>query len=119
MAPRKIPEGKFCIEIPVDSAATFPIRAFKELGVKPVQVIADRYGREDEIRLGLGLKPLGCKTARHPQIVFYIKGNYHLETLSHYKTNPFNWKTWFHFYIDVRDLKGLIDALTRIQSELE
>lgn len=117
---KKIPEvGKVYAEIPVEACKAYPIRIFEDLNVKPRIAVADRNTRKDKITLYIRFEPEGCKSAMHPQIAFYIKGDYHAETLGYYQSNPFDWATWFEFYLDARDLKQIIEALIRVQLQLE
>lgn len=112
---KKIPPGKVYGEIPLEACKSYPVKIFQDENV--IIAVADKNTRNDKITLTIKLEPQGCKTAKHPQIAFYIKGRYHPEHLGYYKSEPNEWRTWIEFYLDLRDLKKIIDALMRIDCD--
>jgi len=69
--------------------------------------------------LGVKLLPDGGKTAPHPQIVFYVNGPYHVETLGYQKSDPLKWTTWQEYHLNARDLPKLITAAIKAELALE
>jgi len=116
--PKRIPNGIIFAEIPLESAKAYPTRIFENLNINPKIAYADRNTHQEDNRLGIKLIPDGAKTAKHPQIVFYIKGPYHVETLAYFNSDPKKWSTWMEFHVDVKELKKMIESLLQIEVEL-
>lgn len=116
---RRIPEGQILGTVPLEAAKAYPTRIFKDLQVQPRIAYADFNTHQEQNMLNIKFLPYGAKTAPHPQIVFFIKGNYHVETFGYNKTNPFNWSTWMEFHVDAKHLKQVIGAVLKAEHVLE
>lgn len=116
---KRIPNGTVFGEIPLEACKAYPIRIFEGLGVAPRIAYADLNTHREHNNLSVKLLPDGGKTAPHPQIVFFVNGAYHVETLGYHVSNPFKWTTWMEFHLDARRLKRLIDAVIKAEIALE
>jgi hypothetical protein len=116
---KRIPEGTVYGEIPLEAAKAYPIRIFEGTGVAPRIAYADLNTHHEHNTLSVKLLPNGGKTAPHPQIVFFINGAYHVETIGYNVSNPFQWTTWVELHIDARELRHLIDAVIKAEIALE
>lgn len=116
---RRIPEGHIFGEIPLEAAKAYPIRIFQGLNVEPRIAYADLNTHQEKNTLSVKLIPAGGKTAPHPQIVFFVNGPYHVETIGYSRTDPFTWSTWMEFHLDCRVLNRFIDAIIKAEIFLE
>ena len=117
---KRIPNGTIFGEIPLEAAKSFPVRIWAGVGsYEPRIAYADFNTHHERNILGVKLLPNGGKTAPHPQIVFFVNGPYHVETLNYYRSNIWNWTTWMEFHLDVKNLKHLIDAVIKAEIALE
>ena len=116
---KRIPAGTVFGEIPLEAAKAYPIRIFQGTGLEPRIAYADLNTHHERNVLSVKLLPDGGKTAPHPQIVFFVNGPYHAETLGYNVSDPFSWTTWFEAHIDARELKKIIDALIKVEIALE
>lgn len=116
---KRIPEGTILGEIPLEAAKAYPIRIWQGLGIEPRIAYADLNTHHERNVLSVKLLPDGGKTAPHPQIVFFVNGPYHVETIGYNVSNPFNWSTWMELHIDARELRRVIDAVIRAELALE
>jgi hypothetical protein len=116
---KRIPVGTITGEIPLEAAKAYPIRIFEGLSMAPRIAYADLNTHAEKNTLTVKLLPDGGKTAPHPQIVLFVNGPYHVETIGYERSNPFQWTTWMEAHIDARQLKHLIDAVIRAEVELE
>jgi len=110
---RRIPPGKILAELPLEAAKAYPIHVFDGLDMIPRIAYADRNSHGENIVLGVKHLPIGGKTAPHPQVVFYVNGPYHVETLGYHNSDPSKWRTWMEFHLDACQVKPLIGALAR------
>lgn len=117
--PKRIPEGIILGEIPLEAAKSFPIRIWQGTGIEPRIAYADLNSHGEHNTLTLKLLPDGAKTAPHPQLVMFVKGPYHVETLDYYKSNVWDWSTWQEVHVDAKHLKLLIDAAIKAELQLE
>jgi len=108
---RRIPEGVVFGEIPLEACKAYPIRIWQGLNQEPRIAYADFNTHQEQNILSVKLLPNGGKTAPHPQIVFFVNGPYHVETLGYTRSNAWNWTTWFEMHLDIRELSKIIDAL--------
>jgi len=115
---KRIPEGLIFAEVPLEACKAYPIHIFDGLNVAPRIAYADRNTHREDNRLSVKLLPNGGKTAPHPQIVFFINGPYHTETLGYNQSNPYDWTTWMELHLDARELDKIIDALIRAKLRL-
>lgn len=116
---KRIPNGTVFGEIPLEAAKAYPTRIWQDTGLPPRIAYADLNTHHERNTLSVKLLPDGAKTARHPQIAFYINGPYHTETLGYARSNAWDWTTWMEFHLDARELKRLIDAVIRAEIQLE
>lgn len=117
---KRIPEGQIFGEIPLEAAKSYPIQIWAGVGsYTPRIAYADLNTHHEQNYLGVKLLPGGGKTAEHPQIVFFVNGPYHVETLGYTRSDPWKWTTWMEFHLDVKYLKHLIDAVIRAEIALE
>ncbi len=116
---RRIPEGTLYGEIPLEACKAYPIRIWNGTGLEPRIAYADYNTHKECNTLSVKLLPNGGKTAPHPQIVFFVNGSYHVETLGYARSNAWNWTTWMEFHLDARELKKVIDAVIRAEIALE
>ncbi len=116
---KRIPNGTILGEVPLEAAKAYPIRIWNGTGLEPRIAYADLNTHSERNLLSVKLLPDGGKTAPHPQIVFFVNGPYHVETLGYKKSNPFAWTTWMEFHLDARELKRLIDAVIKAEIALE
>jgi len=113
----RIPQGQLIAKIPVESCKAYPIQLFKDLNMIPRIAYADLNTRNEQDQLLVKLLPYGAKTAAHPQIAFFVRGPYHIETLGYIKSNPDNWTTWMEIILTTAQAEHLKEALfhTRLQ----
>jgi hypothetical protein len=116
---KRIPEGTIYGEIPLEAAKAYPLKLWTGTGLYPRIAYADFNTHHEKNILSVKLLPDGGKTAPHPQIVFFVKGPYHVETLSYFKSNVWDWTTWQEYHLDARQLKHLIDAVIKAEIALE
>lgn len=116
---RRIPEGHIFGEVPLEAAKAYPIRIFQGLNIDPRIAYADLNTHQEKNTLSVKLIPAGGKTAPHPQIVFFVNGPYHVETIGYSRTDPFTWSTWMEFHLDCRVLNRFIDAIIKAEIFLE
>lgn len=117
---RRIPEGTIIAEIPLDAAKSYATRIFTGTGIYPPKIAyADLYSKGEKNTLIIKLIPEGAVTAPHPQIVFAVKGSYHIEELGYNVSNPFTWTTWMEQHVDTQFLQEMIDALFKAKFALE
>jgi hypothetical protein len=116
---KRIPEGTVYGEIPLEAAKAYPIRIFEGTGLAPRIAYADLNTHREHNTLSVKLLPNGGKTAPHPQIVFFVNGIYHVETIGYNVSDPFQWTTWMELHIDARELRHLIDAVIKAEIALE
>jgi hypothetical protein len=116
---KRIPVGTITGEIPLEAAKAYPTRIFEGLSMAPRIAYADLNTHQEHNTLTVKLLPDGGKTAPHPQIVLFVNGPYHVETIGYERSNPFQWTTWMETHIDARQLKYLIDAVIRAEVQLE
>jgi hypothetical protein len=116
---KRIPEGTVYGEIPLEAAKAYPIRIFEGISIPPRIAYADLNTHHEHNTLSVKLLPNGGKTAPHPQIVFFVNGAYHVESLSYERSNPFQWTTWMEFHLDTRFLDRTIDAMIKAKLTLE
>jgi hypothetical protein len=116
---KRIPQGTVFGEIELEAAKAFPIKLWQGTGLEPRIAYADCNTHKERNFLSVKLLPEGAKTAQHPQIVFFIKGAYHVEPLSYFKSNAWDWTTWQEFHVDAKQLKHLIDAVIKAEIALE
>lgn len=116
---RRIPDGQILGTIPLEAAKAYPTRIFGNLQTTPRIAYADFNTHQEQNTLTVKFLPNGAKTAPHPQIVFFINGPYHVETLSYTRSNPLAWTTWMEFHLDAKHLKQIIDATIKAKIALE
>ncbi len=116
---KRIPAGTVFGEVPLEACKAYPTRIWNGTGLPPRIAYADLNTHGEHNTLSVKLLPDGGKTAPHPQIVFFVNGPYHVETLGYQKSNPFAWTTWMEFHLDARELKRLIDAVIKAEIALE
>jgi hypothetical protein len=116
---KRIPNGTVYGEIPLEACKAYPIRIFEGTGVAPRIAYADLNTHHERNTLSVKLLPNGGKTAPHPQIVFFVNGDYHVETIGYNVSDPFSWTTWIELHLDARMLKRLIDAAIKAELALE
>jgi hypothetical protein len=116
---KRIPNGTITGEIPLEAAKAYPTRIFEGLSVAPRIAYADLNTHQEHNTLTVKLLPDGGKTAPHPQVVLFVNGPYHVETLGYNVSNPFAWTTWMEAHIDARELRRLIDAAIKAEIQLE
>lgn len=116
---KRIPNGTVFGEIPLEACKAYPIRIFQGTGVEPRIAYADLNTHHERNMLSVKLLPDGGKTAPHPQIVFFVNGPYHVESLGYARSNAWNWTTWMEFHLDARFLDRTIDAMIKAKLALE
>jgi hypothetical protein len=95
------------------------VKLWQNTGIEPRIAYADWNTHREANTLSVKLLPDGCKTAKHPQIVFFIKGNYHVEQLSYFHSNVWDWSSWQEFHLDARNLPKIIDACLKAEMTIE
>ncbi|MGF3573539.1 MAG: hypothetical protein ACQXXG_09005 [Candidatus Bathyarchaeia archaeon] len=114
MTEKRVPRGFLIANIPLESCKAFPIQIWKGLSVKPRVAYSDQKNGE---ATSLCIKLIeGAKTAPHPQLNFYVKGNYHIEELQYYKSNFWNWQTWIEFEINTNELDHILASLQKAKT---
>lgn len=116
---RRIPEGTIFGEIPLEACKSYPTRIWKGFNVEPRIAYADYNTHNEKNTLSIKLLPAGGKTAPHPQLVFFVNGPYHVETLGYQRSNAWEWTTWMEFHLDAKYLKQVINALIKVELTLE
>ena len=116
---RRIPEGIVFAGIPLEACKAYPIRIWEGLELPPRIAYADRNTHNENNILNVKILPNGGKTAPHPQVVFYVNGPYHVETLGYNVSDPFKWTTWMEFHLDFRALEKLIEGLMKVELEMK
>jgi len=116
---KRIPDGTVCGEIPLEAAKAYPLKLWTGTGLYPRIAYADLNTHREHNTLTVKLLPDGGKTAPHPQVVFFVKGPYHVEEISYAQSNVWDWTTWLETHVDARNLKKMIDALIKIELRLE
>lgn len=116
---RRIPEGQVLGTIPLEAAKAFPTRLFQGLQIEPRIAYADFNTHKEKNSLSVKFLPGGAKTAPHPQVVFFVNGPYHVESLGYFKSDPLSWTTWMEFHLNAKDLKQVIDAVIKAELALE
>lgn len=116
---KRIPNGTITGIIPLEAAKAYPTHLFNT----PEQIrfaYADK-SKNENIELQIKIAPNGGKTAPHPQLICFIRGDYHVERWLSYggATDPFKWTTWMEFHVDAREIRRLIGALFRAEIQLE
>ena len=111
---KRIPEGTIYGEIPLEACKAYPIRIWNGTNIEPRIAYADYNTHRERNTLSVKLLPNGGKTAPHPQIVFFVNGPYHVETLGYNRSDAWNWTTWMEFHLDIRELTKIVDALIRV-----
>ena len=93
---KRIPDGTIYGEIPLEAAKSFAINLWQGTGLCPRIAYADLNTHRERNTLSVKFLPDGAKTAPHPQIVFFVKGPYHVEKWLGYGagSDPFQWSTW-------------------------
>ncbi|MCX8151387.1 MAG: hypothetical protein N3D85_07825 [Candidatus Bathyarchaeota archaeon] len=109
---KRIPEGLLVADIPLESCKAYPMQIFKDTPVKPRVAYSDHRNGETT-NLCIKLLPNGAKTAPHPQLCFFIKGNYHIEELSYCQSNVWNWRTWIEFVANAYEIDHIINSLAK------
>lgn len=112
---KRIPEGYIIGDIQLEACKAYPIRIFSDIDMKPRIAYSDMKNGENS-RLYLKLLPKGAKTAPHPQLCFFVKGEYHIEELTYLVSNAFSWSTWIEFAINVKQINQLISALSQVKT---
>ena len=116
---KRIPEGTIYGQVQLEAAKAYPTRIFDGLDT-PVRIAyADLNTHSERNVLGVKLLPDGGKTAPHPQVVLFVNGPYHVETLGYNTSNPLSWTTWMEVHLDARRLKDLIEAVMKIDLKLK
>lgn len=116
---KRIPEGTIFGEIPLEACKAFPINLWRGLNIEPKIAYADLNTHNEQNTLSVKLLPGGGKTAPHPQIVCFIKGPYHVESIGYNRSNVWDWTTWMEFHLDAKFLERTIDAMIKAQLALE
>lgn len=116
---KRIPNGTILGEVPLEACKAYPIRIWQGTALEPRIAYADLNTHKEKNMLSVKILPDGGKTAPHPQIVFFVNGLYHVETLDYYRSNVWNWSTWMEFHLDGRELKQLINAVIKAEISLE
>lgn len=116
---KRIPDGIILGEVPLEAAKSFPVHVWQGTGIDPRIAYADLNSHGEHNTLTLKFLPDGAKTAPHPQLVLFVKGPYHVETLDYYRSNVWDWSTWQEVHIDTKHLKLLIDAAIKAELKLE
>jgi hypothetical protein len=116
---KRIPEGQVFGEILVEACKAYPIHVFEGLGIEPRIAYADRNTHQENNVLSVKVLPSGGKTAPHPQIVLFINGPYHVETLGYQQSDPWKWTTWMELHLDFRGLEQLIEALMKAELKIK
>ena len=111
---KRIPEGTIYGEIPLEACKAYPIRIWNGTNIEPRIAYADYNTHRERNTLSVKLLPNGGKTAPHPQIVFFVNGPYHVETLGYNRSDAWNWTTWMEFHLDIRELTKIVDAMIRV-----
>lgn len=112
---RRIPEGQVLGTIPLEAAKAYPTRIWERTGLTPRIAYADYNTHRELNRLSVKLLPDGGKTAPHPQVVFFVNGPYHVESIGYAQTDPLEWTTWLEMHLDARELKHVIDAVIKAE----
>lgn len=111
--PASIPKSTKLGALRLDSAKSYPTKLWEDKS--DIQVAyADLLNKED-IWLVIQQIPSGYGKKNHPQIGMYIQGDYHVERLTYFETDPFNWATWFEMYFPLDKLGNLIRSLQKAQ----
>jgi len=116
---KRIPNGTVFGEVPLEAAKAYPTRIWEGTGIAPRIAYADQNTHREHNTLNVKLLPDGGKTAPHPQVVFFVNGPYHVESLGYARSNAWDWTTWMEFHLDARELKRLIDAAIKAEIALE
>jgi hypothetical protein len=111
---KRIPEGIILGEIPLEAAKSYPTKMFGSL--EQIRFAISDISKKEQTFLQIKVIPDGSKTSPHPQLAFFVIGDYHIEPWLGYggKSNPFNWTTWQEIHINGLEiyhlLKTIIDA---------
>lgn len=116
---KRIPEGTIFGNIPLEACKAYPIRLWQGLNFEPRIAYADFNTHQERNILSVKVLPNGGKTAPHPQIVFFVNGPYHVETLSYFKSNVWNWTTWMEFHLNSLEIYALLKAINEAKTALE
>lgn len=116
---KRIPKGTVTAEIPLEAAKAFPTRIWTGTGIPPRIAYADLNTHHEENTLSVKLLPDGGKTAPHPQIVFFVTGAYHVETLGYHVSDPYRWSSWMEFHFEERFIERVVEGLLKARLQLE
>lgn len=116
---RRLPDGIPIAEIPLESCKAYPIKPWIDQKTPPRIAYADLNTHNEQNQLSIKLLPGGGKTAPHPQIVLYIKGPYHVETLGYTRSDPLTWTTWMELHLDSKFLGQFLNALVKAKQQIK
>lgn len=116
---KRIPPGTVLGTIPLEACKAYPIRIWQDTGLEPRIAYADLNTHREHNTLSVKVLPDGGKTAPHPQVVLFVNGPYHVESLGYVRSNAWKWTTWIELHVDARELKRLIDAAIKAEITLE
>jgi hypothetical protein len=116
---KRIPPGHVIAKIPLESAKAYPMRIWEGLGNPPRIAYSDRNSHGEDPTLNIKVLPEGAKTAQHPQVVFFVDGPYHIESLGYLRSDPTRWTTWMEIHLDAKRLEELISSLIQARQEIE
>jgi len=113
----KIIDEEVLKEIPLIAVKSYPTRIFEN--VKEVKLAYASVLNGENNFLGVVFNPKGITKKPDPEICFFIRGDYHKETLQYYTKDPMKWVSWIEFVLDLKNLDQLIKTLTKIRDELK
>ena len=114
---KRIPEGFIIANIPLESCKAYPMLLWKDISAKPRIAYSDQKNGETN-SLKIKILPKGAKTAPHPQLSFFVQGNYHIEELSYLNSNAFEWRTWIEFQTNTYEIDHLLTSLIKAKNSL-
>lgn len=116
---KRIPQGTVTGIIPLDAAKAFPSHLFSTK--EEIRFAYADQKNNEHIELQVKVAPNGAKTAPHPQLICFIRGDYHPEPFYNYGggSDPFKWTTWMEFHLDAENINLFITALFRAKVLLE
>lgn len=118
---RRIPQGPVLATIPLEAAKAYPTHLFQN--TQEIRFAYADKNNGENIELQIKVSPDGAKTAPHPQLICFIRGDYHVERWLNYggKTDPFKWTTWLEFHMNADQIlmlaKALLDAKVWLEAQ--
>lgn len=116
---KRIPNGTIIGSIPLEAAKAFPTRYFTNMNLPIKIAYADAITNDEKNDLIIKYLPGGAKYTPHPQIVLYVRGAYHIETLSYNYSNPEAWTTWMEVHVDALQIPYINALLSKLQEQLQ